>query len=231
MSSSGSAIHLGAAQVRFTGRAEGDLGHAGAWVEVDQVSPAVAARRRAVLDRPWSWVRQVHGDAVVVVEHEGEGAGAVGDALVAVAPGPVLAILTADCAPVALVGDNGMYAAVHAGWRGLLAGVVERAAAELRARGAGVVTAALGPCIHAGCYEFSAADLDTVAAGLGESVRGRTAAGAPALDIPAAVRAALANVDVDLVHDADVCTACSGAYFSYRARGEPARQAMVVYPT
>jgi YfiH family protein len=223
------AVSLGAVLVRFTGRTEGDLGHAGAWVEVDEVSPAVAARRRAVLDRHWTWVRQVHGAGVVEVEREGEGAGAVGDAIVATAPGPALAILTADCAPIALVGDNSMYGAVHAGWRGLVAGVVERAVDTLRASGARHVTAALGPCIHPECYEFSAADLDTVAARLGEPLRGRTASGGPALDIPAAVRAALDAVDVDLVHDAAVCTACSSAHYSYRARGESARQAMVVY--
>src|SRR3954465_13409901 len=98
MSSSGEWVALGAARVRFTGRAEGDLGHAGAWVEVAEVDPQVEARRRGVLDVPWAWVRQGHGNAVVEVDRIGGGAGEVGDALVAVEPGPALAILTADCA-------------------------------------------------------------------------------------------------------------------------------------
>ena len=144
-------------------------------------------------------------------------------------PGPALAILTADCAPVALAADDGLYGAVHAGWRGLLAGVVERAVDELRVLGAGDIRAALGPCIHAECYEFSAADLDAVAARLGDGVRATTATGTPALDIPAAVAAALAEAGVDLAHDTGVCTACSPDHFSHRARGEAARQAMVVY--
>jgi copper oxidase (laccase) domain-containing protein len=91
------------------------------------------------------------------------------------------------------------------------------------------VVAALGPCIHAECYEFSDTDLAAVAAALGDEVRGVTSTGAPALDVPAAVRAALAGVDVQLVHDVDVCTACSTAHYSHRARAELERQAVVVW--
>ena len=56
-----------------------------------------------------------------------------------------------------------------------------------------------------------------------------TAKDTPALNIPAAVEAALAQADVELAYDAAVCTACSPDHFSHRARGEVARQAMVVY--
>lgn len=222
-------IDLGGARVRFTGRAEGDLGHGGAWVAVEDVDPAVAARRRAVLDVPWSWVRQVHGDAVVVVDRPGGGAGETGDAVVAAAPGPALAILTADCAPIAMVADNGVYAAVHAGWKGLQAGVLQRAADTMRAMGAESIAAVLGPCIHAECYEFSEADLAPLAAALGDGVRGVTASGAPALDVPAAVRAVLADAGVELVGDVDICTACSPDHYSYRAAGDMARQSLIVH--
>jgi copper oxidase (laccase) domain-containing protein len=82
----------------------------------------------------------------------------------------------------------------------------------------------LGPCIHAECYEFGPEDLDRVASRLGEGVRGTTSWGAPALDVPAAVRASLAEV-VDL----DVCTACSAEHWSHRARGEKERQVVVAW--
>jgi copper oxidase (laccase) domain-containing protein len=111
----------------------------------------------------------------------------------------------------------------------LLAGVLEAAVGQLRAGGAGAVQAALGPCIHAECYEFSPADLDAVAERLGPAARGVTAAGRPALDVPAAVRAALARAEVDLVHDADVCTGCSPDHYSHRASGDRQRQALVVH--
>jgi YfiH family protein len=222
-------VRLAGAEVRFTGRAEGDLGHAGSWVEVHEVEPGVDRRRRAVVDRPWSWLRQVHGAEVKIVDAPGKCAGEVGDALVSADAGAALAVLTADCAPIALASDEGVIGAVHAGWRGLVAGVVGEAVATMRRLGATDVVAALGPCIHVECYEFSDADLATVAAELGDGVRGVTSGGRPALDVPAAVRVALERAGARLVHDVDVCTSCSTEHWSHRARAERQRQAVVVW--
>lgn len=204
------------------------MGHGGAYVHA--VDPEVERRRRTVVDAPWTWLRQVHGDTVLSVSTPGGGAGSPADASVSAAEACVLAVLTADCAPIAVVSPEGVVAAVHAGWRGLAGGVVDRAVAAVRAHGGtGELRAVVGPCIHAECYEFGGADLDTVAATLGDGVRGRTATGHPALDVPAAVRAALRQAGVTALDDVDVCTACSDAYFSWRARGELARQALVVW--
>jgi polyphenol oxidase len=139
----------------------------------------------------------------------------------------VLAILTADCGPVALVAP-GVVAAVHAGWRGLAAGVIEAAVAEVRERSSGPVRAVVGPCIHPECYEFSPADLQPVVDRLGPEVAGTTAGGRPALDVPLAIRLALAGAGVDDVTDVDVCTACSPDHFSYRRDGRTGLQAMLV---
>jgi len=203
------------------------MGHGGGYVT--EVEADVEARRRAVVDAQWTWLRQVHGDTVVTVGSPGSGAGSKADASVTDRPGAVLAVLTADCAPVALVSPEGVVAAVHAGWRGLRAGVLQRAVEAARRAGATDVRAVLGPCIHAECYEFGDADLDAVAAGLGDGVRALTGQGRAALDVPAAVCAALEQAGVTELDDVDVCTACSGDYFSFRARGELARQAMVVW--
>ena len=165
---------------------------------------------------------------MVRVTRPGEHAGAEADAALTTEPGAALAVLTADCAPVALAGD-GALAVVHAGWRGLVEGVLERAVLELRAAGATTIEAALGPCIHAGCYEFGEDELDGVADLFGAVVRSRTTAGAPALDLPAAVRAALDASGVRLAEDVGVCTACSADHWSHRARGERERQALVAW--
>ena len=221
---------LTGATVVFSGRAEGDLGSAR---ERGPAGPSaeVEGRRRALVDRPWTWLRQVHGAEVVVVGSPGDQAGAEADAAVTSHPGAALAVLTADCAPVAMASPEGVVAAAHAGWRGLAAGVLERAADAMRRLGATEIQAALGPCIHAECYEFSAPDLDRVVAVLGDGARGTTARGAPALDLPAAVRAALVRAGVALVHDEHLCTACAAdRCFSHRARGEVERQATVVWP-
>ncbi|MEO7837173.1 MAG: polyphenol oxidase family protein [Acidimicrobiales bacterium] len=181
--------------------------------------------------RPVAWLHQVHGNGVAVVspEHPSRGRGEDGDALVT-SNGTGLAVMTADCAPVALSSPEGVIAAVHAGWRGLVAGVMQATVGAMQALGAGRVEAALGPCIHAECYEFGATELDRVAARLGSGVRSESADGRRALDLPAAVGAALEAAGAELVYDVDECTACAGdRYFSHRARGEKQRQAMVVW--
>ena len=205
------------------------MGHGGQ--PVTSVRADVAGRRRAVVDLPWTWLRQVHGPRVVRVEEPGGGAGSVGDAAVTDRPGCALAVLTADCAPVALASDEGVIGVAHAGWRGVLAGVVDATVAEMRALGATRIAAAIGPCIRPSCYEFGAGDLDSVAADLGDVVRATTAGGRPALDLPAAVRASLARAGVgdDDVTDVGVCTACSTGHFSWRAGREQQRQAAVIW--
>jgi len=203
------------------------MGHHGRWV--DTVDAEVEARRRAVVDLPWSWIRQVHGADVVVVDGPGAGAGQAADASVSAVAGAALAVLTADCAPVALASPEGVFGTVHAGWKGLRAGVVEAAVAAMSRLGAGEVQAVLGPCIHAECCAFSPGDLESVVARLGPTVRGRTAEGAPALDVPAAVAAALVRAGARLVGCSPECTVCSGRYFSHRAHKDLGRQALVVW--
>ncbi len=217
----------GGASVRFTGRADGDMGHGGDYAY--EVADDVAARRRAVLDLPWTWLRQVHGDVVVRVVAPGEAAGSSADAAVTAEPGCALAVLTADCAPVVLASAEGVVGAAHAGWVGLEAGVLERTVEAMRDLGAMSVTAVLGPCIRAECYEFGADDLDRVAERLGPDVRARDGRGAPALDLAAGVRTALRGVGVHQVEDLGSCTACSSGWYSWRARKESERQAAVVW--
>ncbi|HEX2193237.1 MAG TPA: polyphenol oxidase family protein [Acidimicrobiales bacterium] len=216
----------GGARARFTGRPEGDLGHGG--VYVTEVAPEVAARRRAVLDLPWTWLRQVHGDAVVTVDGPGRHAGTVADAAVTAEAGCALAVLTADCAPVALASPEGVIGVAHAGWAGLAAGILPRTLARMQQLGATAVTATLGPCIGPECYEFGAEDLERVVAAVGAEIRATTRQGRPALDLAAGVRTVLACEQVKL-DDRSVCTACTPGYFSWRARGELQRQALVVW--
>lgn len=222
-------LSLVSAHVACTGRPEGDMGHGGRHVVT--VSPDVAARRRAVVDLPWTWMRQVHGSRVVRVDAPGRGSGSRADAAVTDQPGCALAVFGADCAPVALASPEGVIGVAHAGWRGVLAGVLEATVGEMRLLGATRIEAVLGPCIRPCCYDFGPADLDEVAARLGEGVRSASSAGAPALDLPAAVRAALGNAGVaaGLVRDVGVCTACSAQHYSWRAGHDQQRQAVVVW--
>lgn len=220
--------------ITFTGRAEGDLG------SLAQRGPAgpstvVEARRRAIAAGPWTWLRQVHGSRVVVVASPGEHAGAEADAAVTDHPDAVLAVFTADCAPVAFRSAEGIRGVAHAGWRGLAAGVVDSTVEAMRQLGATSIEAVLGPCIHPECYEFGASDLDDVASRLGGHVRATTPDGRPALDLPAAVRHAVADAGAVLSDDGCRCTACdkeadgSPRWFSHRAGGDDERQALVSF--
>lgn len=151
------------------------------------------------------------------------------DAVVAAGDWSCLAVLTADCAPVALGSPEGVHAAVHVGWRGLQAGVIARAVDAMTSLGATDVVAGLGPTIHPCCYAFTPGDLDAVAAVAGDEVRATTSGGSPAMDLPAGVRARLHAAGVTLVVDLDECTACGSDAFSHRARGDAARQALFVW--
>jgi polyphenol oxidase len=212
------------AYIRFSSAADGDFA-------VGQPADELAARRWSLVALPWTWLHQVHGDRVVVVDEPGARTGADADAAVTATAGAALAIQTADCVPVALVADEGVVAAVHVGWRGLVAGVVEAAVGAVRREGGGRLRAVMGPSIHPCCYEFGAADLDRVAARYGDNVRATTRSGRPALDMPAAVGSALAAIpDTEVLRAGSGCTGCgTPPMFSHRARGDTARQAMVVW--
>ncbi len=191
-------------------------------------------RRRAArflgLGDPSDWVpmRQVHGTRVLTDDPADHGGTHEADAVVVTRPGRTGVVLTADCAPLALISEEAV-AAVHGGWRGLLDGVVEAAARALAARGGAVRHALLGPCIHPCCYEFGPDDLDVLVERFGEGVRSTTTAGRPALDLPAAVRAAVARAGIGVaVRELRVCTACDADSFSHRRDGETGRQGLLV---
>jgi polyphenol oxidase len=218
-------LDVGSIHVRSTTRAEGDFA-------IDGEPVGLAVRRRAIVDRPWVWLRQVHGPAVQVVRAAtAEGiAGSEADALVTDEADLVLAIQTADCLPVMLWSAEGVIGAAHAGWRGLDAGVVEATAAAMRDLGATVIEARIGPCISEECYEFGAADLDEVAAGLGDEVRGRTATGSPALDLHRAFGVVARRAGIAAWGSDASCTACHPErWFSHRARAEAERMATVIW--
>ena len=213
------------ARATFSTRATGDLA-------VTLPAAELVARRRSLVDLPWTWLTQVHGRDVVTVTRPGEHAGARADAAVTAVAGAALAVTTADCVPVVLFGEDQRTVGVaHAGWRGLLDGVVGATAESMAALGAPPTEAILGPSICAAHYEFGADDLDHVAARWGDEVRATTAEGRPALDVDAGVRRALAEVGVrKVIGGRRHCTAEMPAdYWSYRARGETGRIATVAW--
>jgi len=127
-------------------RADGDF----AVTAGPRPGPDRDARRRALVDLPWVEVHQVHGARVAEVGDRADAVdGTEADALVTARPGVVLAVRTADCAPVFLAGAGGGPVGVaHAGWMGIEAGVIEATVAVLRALGATGIEARIGWWMH-----------------------------------------------------------------------------------
>jgi YfiH family protein len=172
------------------------------------------------------WPHHVHGTRVLAVDGPLPD-GTEADGTVTARPALVLAAMGADCAPIALANDTAC-AAVHAGWRGLAAGVIGEGVRAVAGLGTGTLRAAIGPCICARCYEFGADDLARVALTVGPEVVAATPDGAPALDLVAGIRAALGRAGVEDVGVLGVCTAESEDHYSYRRDGVTGRQAVVV---
>lgn len=189
------------------------------------------------------WVaEQVHGRQVLRCEPQRAGLAGPGgwrlagrgDALVSTVPGQAVAVLVADCAPVLLAdGQDRAVAAVHAGWRGLAAGVVE-AAVQALCRAAGCTPTELeawvGPCIRGCCYEVGPEVAGAVSRALGPA---DLADGLPPylragrgdrfwLDVAEAAREALASAGIPPARCRvdGRCTACHPQlFFSYRRDG------------
>ncbi len=145
------------------------------------------------------------------------------DALVATAPETAVGVRVADCVPILLADSKtGAVAAVHAGWRGVVAGVI---ASAFRVHAFDL--AAIGPCIGPCCFEIG----DDVAAKLAPfTLQGLKQRG----DLRAAVRAQLRDAGLQNAHIDDVpgCTKCDPArFFSHRRDGEAAGRHLAVIAT
>jgi len=133
--------------------------------------PARVAQNRALLRRSLdlpaepSWIAQTHGTHAVVLETE---AGRDADAAITRVPGRIAAVMVADCLPVLLCNRDGSeVAALHAGWRGLQAGVIASTLERMRSP-AGDLLAWIGPGISRDHFEVG----DEVLAAFCETVGG-----------------------------------------------------------
>ena len=168
---------------------------------------------------------QVHGREVLRRSTLPDGERPQADGIATNVPGVAALVLTADCLPVALSAP-GAVAMVHAGWRGLAAGVLDEGVAALRDVGAGgPVVAAIGPGAGGCCYEVGDEVRDAFA-DVPEAMLGRN------VDLKAVALARLRAAGVDEVHDTGLCTMCDARFFSHRRdHGTTGRQGGVAWLT
>ena len=200
---------------------------------------AVAANRQHLLDsnaglEQLQWLSQVHG--IDVAQACRDGIVPEADACYSADPGLGCAVMTADCLPLLLCDRAGtQVAAVHAGWRGLLAGVIEQTLQQFNASPDQLLVW-LGPAISAAHFEvgpevrqqFLAADDgdDAVARAFSESPR----RGHFYADIYRLARQRLAAAGIDAIYGGGLCTyADAQRFYSYRRDGECGRMASLIY--
>lgn len=232
---------------------------------------AVLARRAALLGAlsgltggdidSIHWLNQVHGDAVHSVTDVDDAlklSPANADALISHTAGQGLAIMTADCVPIALFSENddsqgSAVACIHAGWQGLVNGIIAKTYHKLTQDGQdGQISAIIGACISQAAYEITeelarriigeVTEKDLVALSADELwtaiiapsvVDGTVQAGKVRIDIQKLARLELEKLDIAIKNDSIACSYDEPDLYSYRAQthaAKPAtgRMAMVV---
>ena len=199
----------------FRGAAFGDATDGNGRDDID-------ARERISLElgisTEWAFVHQVHGAVVARVERTGRVADA--DGLVTDRPGLPMVIATADCVPVIIEGDRSV-AVVHAGWRGVAAGVIPAGLDAIRAEGDTPRRAAIGPSIGPCCYEVGDEVLSAI-----PRHKSTTTFGTPSVDLWAAAEYQLHGLEV---WRSDRCTFTAPGLWSYRRDGTANRQIAVAW--
>lgn len=222
-----------ASTTRSGGISEGAWASLNLGAHVGDDPQAVAGNRQALVDAlqlPASprWLQQVHGTVV----HASPNDPSCADACFADRPGEVCAVMTADCLPVLMCNHSGTaVAAAHAGWRGLLAGILEATLACFADR-PGELIAWLGPAIGPRVFE------------VGDDVRDAFVADHPGaathfrphgeahwlMDLYGLARDRLKRAGVAGISGGGLCTVSDPArFFSYRRDGITGRMASLVW--
>ncbi|MFC5474215.1 peptidoglycan editing factor PgeF [Paraherbaspirillum soli] len=204
------------------------------------------ARNRALLETllPASpiWLSQVHSADVVDVAAVSTGVEA--DAVIATQPGMVCAIQTADCLPVLFADlDGRVVGAAHAGWRGLVAGVLQNTVERMKAAGAGDIVAWLGPAIGRDQFEVGGDVLERFveraeSTQMSHQILAQTqACFAPIADRPGKyladiyqlARIALQQAGVQRIDGGGLCTVTDRRFYSYRRDKTTGRMVSLIW--
>lgn len=188
------------------------------WDAVRAIAAARGVRRLAT-------AAQVHGTRVVVHVPGWEGwlRGPEADGHAAISRGTALAVTVADCVPIFIAHPSGAVAALHSGWRGTSARIVEQGVAALAHRGfpESELRMHLGPAICGKCYQVSPE--------VARQLTGEPASGPRTVDLRALIAEHARDMGVGRISISASCTRCdSDRFYSHRA-GDAGRQVAVIF--
>jgi YfiH family protein len=190
---------------------------------------SLIAEKLAMPSEPF-WLEQVHGPEVISLDEQP--ATHTADGSITCSDGKVCVVMTADCLPVLLCNQSGTaVAALHAGWRGLAAGILEQGVSLMP--GDDDVLAWLGPAIGPDKFQVGSEVVEGLAAGLGESAGWSRPAAQPGkylVDIYRHARMRLEKSGVAEVSGGGLCTFTDDRhFFSYRRQGQCGRMATLIW--
>ena len=199
--------------------------------------PACVAANRALLREQLQlsvepgWLKQVHGCDVIAAGRPG-GASCEADAAVAFLPDLVCAVMTADCLPVLCCDDRGrVVAAAHAGWRGLLSGVLEATVQSMHCAPERI-NVWLGPAIGPGAFEVGeeVREAFCVESAQAEAAFVAGEGGRWLADLYTLARQRLAAAGVHRISGGGYCTFSDPErFFSYRRDGRTGRMVSLIW--
>ena len=168
------------------------------------------------------FMNQVHGNDVVEVDKDSTSP-VTADAVVTRSKGVPLVVLSADCLPILIKGEN-IVAAIHAGRKGILNGIIAKVIETVRSKSDGDYVATIGPAICEICYEV---DLEMYLDAIDREPSLATNPDSHCLDLKRAATEQLKIQNIKVV-DVGICTAHDPNYFSYRRDGITGRNAGVI---
>ena len=197
--------------------------------QADVLQNRARLRSQLALSNEPSWINQTHGIEVVTLEHD---ASRDADAAITREPGRVAVVMTADCLPILLCNRAGSeVAAVHAGWRGLQAGVLQQTLAAMQSP-AQQLLAWIGPGISVACFEVG----DEVRAAFVDRdprAANRFTAHRPGhwlCDLAGLAGAVLRDAGLGEVSASPHCSyRDSGLFYSYRRESRTGRMASLIW--
>lgn len=222
---------------RTRGHSQGPYAEANLGGHVGDEADAVRANRRSLaaeIGVPINALRtmtQVHGCEIAFIDGPvvaGDEAPPVVDALITKTADLALVTQVADCVPILVATASGHVAAIHAGWRGVVAGVVDAALTWLSEEGDDPATmhAWIGPSICAGCYEVGP-EVQAEVCAVTSDAFAHTRWGTTAIDVQAGVRQQLSRWGV-VARIVPGCTFEDASLYSYRRDGRTGRQAGII---